>query len=77
MEYPFDTLKVRLQTGPYTGAVNCISTVSAEEGVLAFYRGLATPLVGAGLEVATLFFGYGFFSVSSNRVNINKIVDFV
>lgn len=57
VEYPFDTLKVRLQTGPYAGATDCITTISKEEGLLAFYRGLATPLVGAGIEVATLFFG--------------------
>ena len=57
VEYPFDTLKVRLQTGPYSGAFDCVKTVVAEDGILAFYRGLSTPLIGAGFEVATLFFG--------------------
>jgi len=58
VEYPFDTLKVRLQTGSYSGAVECVTSVIKEEGILAFYRGLATPLVGSGLEVSTLFFGF-------------------
>jgi len=59
VEYPLDTLKVRLQTGGYSGPVACIRSVIAEEGMLAFYRGLVTPLIGAGFEVSMLFFGYG------------------
>lgn len=59
VEYPFDTLKVRLQIGPYEGALHCVRTVIREEGIMAFYRGLSTPLIGSGMEVSTLFFGWG------------------
>jgi len=58
VEYPFDTLKVRLQTGSYTGIFDCIKSVTIEEGIFAFYRGLITPLFGSGLEVSSLFFGF-------------------
>lgn len=60
VEYPLDTIKVRLQTGSYKGAIDCAKITFKEEGFFAFYRGLSTPLLGAGLEVAVLFFGFFF-----------------
>ncbi|KAL2919119.1 Mitochondrial carrier protein ymc2 [Polyrhizophydium stewartii] len=57
---PFDTVKVRLQTQPreaplYTGVVDCASKTLRNEGVLGFYKGTLTPLVGIGACVSIQF----------------------
>ncbi|KAI8064681.1 mitochondrial carrier domain-containing protein [Gongronella butleri] len=64
VEYPFDTVKVRLQTQPldrplYSGPMNCIMHMLKTEGVKSFYKGMASPLVGSMVENAALFVGYG------------------
>lgn len=65
IEYPFDTVKVRLQSQPhdrplrYTGAWDCIKQTLRKEGFLGFYRGLSSPIAGAAAENATLFVTYG------------------
>ncbi|KAI1005506.1 Amino-acid transporter [Podosphaera aphanis] len=68
IEYPFDTIKVRLQAQPdhlplrYTGPLDCfrqsISSTSRGSiyGILSLYRGISAPLAGAALENASLFF---------------------
>ena len=64
MEYPFDTVKVRLQSQPdrpplrYAGPVDCFRQSLHEEGIRGLYRGLSAPLVGAAVEVGSLFFSY-------------------
>lgn len=64
VEYPFDTVKVRLQSQPdhlplrYTGPLDCFRQSLAQDGVRSLYRGVSAPLVGAGAETASLFFSY-------------------
>lgn len=68
IEYPFDTVKVRLQSQPdhlplrYTGPLDCFKQSLKQDGFLGIYRGISAPLVGAAVENACLF-----FSVSSVR----------
>lgn len=59
IEYPLDTIKVRLQTQPahvFPTSWSCIKYTYQKEGfVKGFYQGVASPLVGAALENAVLF----------------------
>ncbi|CDR37349.1 CYFA0S01e09868g1_1 [Cyberlindnera fabianii] len=65
IEYPFDTIKVRLQSQPhgqpliYNSTWDCIRKTVRSEGLTGFYRGVSSPIVGAAAENATLFFSYG------------------
>jgi ornithine carrier protein len=62
IEYPFDTVKVRLQSQPdhlplrYTGPLDCFKQSLRADGFLGLYRGVSAPLVGAALETSSLFF---------------------
>lgn len=62
IEYPFDTVKVRLQSQPdhlpprYKGPLDCFRKSILADGVLGLYRGISAPLVGAALETSSLFF---------------------
>ncbi|CZS89160.1 hypothetical protein WAI453_010372 [Rhynchosporium graminicola] len=62
IEYPFDTVKVRLQSQPdhlplrYTGPLDCFKQSIRSDGFLGLYRGISAPLVGAALETSSLFF---------------------
>lgn len=62
IEYPFDTVKVRLQSQPdhlplrYKGPLDCFRQSIRSDGVLGLYRGISAPLVGAALENSSLFF---------------------
>ncbi|KAH9991851.1 mitochondrial carrier [Xylariaceae sp. FL0662B] len=62
IEYPFDTVKVRLQSQPdhlplrYTGPVDCFRQSIKADGVLGLYRGITAPLFGAAAETSSLFF---------------------
>lgn len=62
IEYPFDTVKVRLQSQPdhlplrYRGPLDCFAQSIRADGVLGLYRGISAPLVGAALETSSLFF---------------------
>jgi len=62
IEYPFDTVKVRLQSQPdqlplrYTGPLDCFRQSIQQGGLLGLYRGISAPLVGAALETSSLFF---------------------
>ncbi|KAK9471523.1 mitochondrial carrier domain-containing protein [Dipodascopsis tothii] len=64
IEYPFDTVKVRLQSQPddkplrFKGPLDCIRQTLRNEGFKGFYRGIASPLVGAAAENASLFLSY-------------------
>jgi ornithine carrier protein len=62
IEYPFDTVKVRLQSQPdnvplrYTGPLDCFRQSIRKDGFIGLYRGISAPLVGAALETSSLFF---------------------
>lgn len=66
IEYPFDTVKVRLQSQPnhlppqFTGPFDCFRQTFQREGFAGYYRGVASPIVGAALETASLFLSYNF-----------------
>ncbi|TGJ87816.1 hypothetical protein E0Z10_g987 [Xylaria hypoxylon] len=61
IEYPFDTVKVRLQSQPdhlpprYTGPLDCFRQSIKADGVLGLYRGISAPLFGAAAETSSLF----------------------
>lgn len=66
--HPLDTMKVRLQTQrpdpvtgkmPFDGMVDCARKTFAGEGVAGLYKGAASPLVGAAIHNAAVFFSYG------------------
>lgn len=64
VEYPFDTVKVRLQSQPdnkplrYTGPLDCFRQSLRRDGFLGLYRGISAPLFGAAVETSSLFFSY-------------------
>jgi len=62
IEYPFDTIKVRLQSQPhppiYTGPLDCFQKSLKNTGIHGLYRGISAPLVGAAIETSSLFFSY-------------------
>lgn len=64
IEYPFDTVKVRLQSQPdtlpllYQGPLDCFRRSLQAEGITGLYRGISAPLVGAAIETSSLFFSY-------------------
>ncbi|KAI9806668.1 MAG: hypothetical protein M1825_006125 [Sarcosagium campestre] len=64
IEYPFDTVKVRLQSQPesyplrYTGPLDCFRQSLQQSGVRGLYRGVSAPLFGAAVETSSLFFSY-------------------
>lgn len=64
IEYPFDTVKVRLQSQPdhlplrYTGPWDCFKQSLKQDGFIGIYRGITAPLVGAAVETSCLFFSY-------------------
>ncbi|KAL1960684.1 hypothetical protein VTO42DRAFT_6514 [Malbranchea cinnamomea] len=64
IEYPFDTVKVRLQSQPdgvplrYKGPLDCFRQSLQTEGVRGLYRGISAPVVGAAVENSCLFFSY-------------------
>jgi len=67
IEYPFDTVKVRLQSQrnlpgaqQLNGPVDAFKqALQAPEGpVRSLYRGISAPLVGAAVETSSLFFSY-------------------
>lgn len=66
IEYPFDTLKVRMQTAQKAGTTSLANALarlrSFDLAYLAgLYRGLSLPLAGTILETATLFCANGYF----------------
>ena len=64
IEYPFDTVKVRLQSQPhsfplrYNGPLDCFHQSFRTGGITGLYRGISAPLVGAAIETSSLFFSY-------------------
>ncbi len=68
VEYPFDTVKVRLQSQPHEpgagtrlrGPLDAFSAAfrSPEGPLKSLYRGISAPLLGAAIETSSLFFSY-------------------
>jgi mitochondrial ornithine carrier protein len=67
VEYPFDTVKVRLQSqvtgrdaAPLNGPLDAFrAAFRAPEGpIRSLYRGISAPLLGAAIETSSLFFSY-------------------
>ena len=62
IEYPFDTVKVRLQTQGskvFPTTWSCIRYTYKNEGIVkGFFQGISSPIFGASLENATLFVSY-------------------
>lgn len=62
IDYPFDTIKVRMQTqgiNVFPTTWSCIQYTYDNEGVLdGFYQGILSPLLGAAFENAILFVSY-------------------
>jgi ornithine carrier protein len=64
VEYPFDTVKVRLQAQPddrplrYKGPIDCFRQSFKEGGLNSLYRGVSSPIIGAAAENASLFLVY-------------------
>ena len=75
MEFPFDTIKVRLQTQPilspgtvhdtsklsFKGPLDCFKKSIEAEGIKGLYKGLSSPLIGSMAENAILFVAYNHF----------------
>jgi hypothetical protein len=85
IEYPFDTVKVRLQAQPdvgglrYTGPLDCFRQALKSDGVRGLYRGLSVPLLGAAAETSSLFFSvcsavqFYLFSPNWNSIESQKM----
>ena len=64
IEYPFDTVKVRLQSQlehvplRYKGPVDCFRQSIHIDGLRGLYRGISAPMAGAAIETSCLFFSY-------------------
>lgn len=65
--HPLDTIKVRLQTQPYTqdgkptlykGTYDCAKKIVTKEGFKGLYKGMATPIVGVAPMYAICFFSF-------------------
>ncbi|OLL27094.1 putative mitochondrial carrier [Neolecta irregularis DAH-3] len=70
---PFDTVKVRLQTAAhsqYTGTLDCALKLYRSDGLLGFYKGTLTPLLGIGacvsIQFATNEYMKRFFAANNN-----------
>ncbi|KAF2636097.1 mitochondrial carrier [Massarina eburnea CBS 473.64] len=76
VEYPFDTVKVRLQSQPnrlplqYNGPLDCFAKSLKQDGFFGIYRGISAPLVGAAVETSCLFFSYRLAGDALRRSNI-------
>lgn len=76
IEYPFDTVKVRLQTQGskmFPTTWSCIKCTYQNEGIIkGFFQGIGSPLFGASLENASLFVAY---NQTSNFLNKHSSVN--
>eukprot|EP00043_Microstomoeca_roanoka_P005414 m.55579 g.55579 ORF g.55579 m.55579 type:complete len:305 (+) comp12955_c1_seq1:133-1047(+) len=70
VEYPFDTMKVLLQSQDRYSAslLGTLRSVVANHGFLGLYKGLTVPLIGSMFENAVLFSGY---SIASSTLTKN------
>lgn len=65
--HPLDTIKVRLQTQPYSadgkptlykGTFDCTKQIIKNEGFLGLYKGMAAPIIGVTPMYAICFFSF-------------------
>jgi solute carrier family 25 (mitochondrial carnitine/acylcarnitine transporter), member 20/29 len=65
---------VRLQTQgkEYAGAIDCARRIVKNEGLRAFYKGTATPLVGVGAYVSTQFGTFHYLKRFFGDINARK-----
>ncbi|CCW70848.1 unnamed protein product [Phytomonas sp. Hart1] len=78
IEYPLDTIKVRLQDDGkrYGSALKCIKSIYQDEGVLnGFFRGLPAPVIGFAVESATLFLAYRKALESYQQLVYGRVVE--
>lgn len=61
VEYPFDTIKVHLQTQERQSLADCVKNVVRKEGFRGFFNGISAPLAGSMAENAVLFLFYNQF----------------
>lgn len=61
VDYPFDTVKVRMQAQGhlYSSTWNCVTSIARQEGLRGFYAGIAAPVGGAAFENAFVFLSFG------------------
>jgi hypothetical protein len=48
--YPFDAIKIKMQTNMYPNSLNCIKNVAQTEGIHSLYRGVMAPLISQNLK---------------------------
>ncbi|KAI1781173.1 mitochondrial carrier domain-containing protein [Hypoxylon cercidicola] len=53
--FPLDSVKTRMQTYPYAGALDCVRVTYKSEGIRGFFRGVLAPLASVTL-VRTISF---------------------
>lgn len=53
--HPFDTIKSRVQMGIHQSIAHCVTDTIQREGVLALYKGVASPVMMGGAYNAILF----------------------
>lgn len=61
IEYPFDTVKVLLQTYGgtlYSGYADCIKKLFQQDGLAGFYRGVTARLIASAFDHACVFMSY-------------------
>ncbi|CAG8484777.1 7610_t:CDS:2 [Ambispora leptoticha] len=68
-----DTIKVRVQleSSRFKGPMDCLTQTLRNEGFLALYKGMASPLVGIGAVNALLFAAYSRLKSIQTPENIN------
>ncbi|KAG2735305.1 hypothetical protein G9P44_001519 [Scheffersomyces stipitis] len=77
VEFPFDTIKVRLQAAHHSTPISTLQmiryTYHNEGMVNGFYKGLKAPLMGACAETAVLFSSYNYASsLFMNKLNYSE-----
>ena len=58
--YPFDTVKIRLQTQSinhrlYNGSLDCFIKIARQESILGFYKGMSSPMFGVAIINGIVF----------------------
>ena len=48
--YPFDAIKIKMQTNMYPNSLSCIKNVAQTEGIHSLYRGVMAPLISQNLK---------------------------
>ncbi|ABN67076.1 Mitochondrial carnitine carrier [Scheffersomyces stipitis CBS 6054] len=79
--HPFDLVKVRLQTGMYSSAIQCVKQTVVKDGLFGLYRGVLPPLLGVTPMFAVSFWGYdvgkkivtSYSGVSADKFSVAQI----